>query len=334
MKFYRQVTVSGFPAVALRAGEVEAVVVPSIGMKVTNLRRIRGREWLWRSDQIPLAPPVPGTSYVERADSGGWDECFPTVGPSPLPGAPPGTPELPDHGELWSAGWTSSILERDGRVTLASTALGTLLPYEFYREVTLHADEPVVRFTYRLRHLGDALFPWIWSPHPLFNVQPGTTLELPGVRQVRVDAVHGRDDLKRDDCVGWPLQDPSTGGAGGGDGSRFTMPADGGWAVKIFGDIGPGGRMVLTDPRLGERLELAVDPARVPQVGIWINSRGWAPAGREPYFNLALEPCVGAPDRLDDAVLRWQTAQTLAPGEVREWAVDAWLLEAGEPSAG
>ena len=38
----------------------------------------------------------------------GWDECFPTVGPCPLPGAAPGAPPLPDHGELWGASWTSS----------------------------------------------------------------------------------------------------------------------------------------------------------------------------------------------------------------------------------
>ena len=54
---FRQTTVSGFPAIALRTDELEVVVVPSLGMKLTNLRRPRGREWLWRNDQIPLAPP-------------------------------------------------------------------------------------------------------------------------------------------------------------------------------------------------------------------------------------------------------------------------------------
>ena len=70
---FRQTSVSGFPAVALRSTQVEIVAVPAIGMKLTNLRRLNGREWLWRSDQIPLAPPKPGASYVETADSGGWD---------------------------------------------------------------------------------------------------------------------------------------------------------------------------------------------------------------------------------------------------------------------
>ena len=82
---FRQTTVSGFPAIALRNEEIEVVAIPAIGMKLSNLRRLRGREWLWRSDQIPLALPRPGASYIETADSGGWDECFPTVGPSSLP---------------------------------------------------------------------------------------------------------------------------------------------------------------------------------------------------------------------------------------------------------
>ena len=38
-----------------------------------------GREWLWTSDVIAHQTPIDGASYVETADSGGYDECFPTV---------------------------------------------------------------------------------------------------------------------------------------------------------------------------------------------------------------------------------------------------------------
>ena len=316
---YHQTTVSGFPAVALRSDELEVVAVPSLGMKLTHLRRLRrGREWLWRSDQIPLAFPRPDASYIETADSGGWDECFPTVGPSPLPGAPPGAPPLPDHGELWAAPWTSSVYEHADGITLAGTASGARLPYEFHREVTLDPVAPTVRLRYRLRHTGDAPFPWIWSAHPLLNVQPGSTLSLPGVRQVKLDAVHGRDDLSRDDVVSWPE-------AIGGAPDPFVFPARGGWAVKLFGDVGTDAPITLTDPRAGERLEIRVSVADVPQVGVWINCGGWAPPGRTPYYNLALEPCIGAPDRLLDAVEAWGTAQTLDPGEERRWEVEVTL---------
>jgi galactose mutarotase-like enzyme len=178
----------------------------------------------------------------------------------------------------------------------------------------------VVRFRYRLRHTGDAPFPWIWSAHPLLNVQPGTAITLPGVKQVKLAAVHGREDLAKNEIVSWPA-------AIGGDSERFTFPGNGGWALKAFGDLGPEGRMVLTDPRRGERLEFVVRREEVPQVGLWINCRGWAPPGRTPYYNLALEPCIGAPDHLDLAVREWHTAQTLNPGEEREWSVDVRLLD-------
>jgi galactose mutarotase-like enzyme len=316
---FRQTSVSGFPAVALRSAQVEIVAIPVIGMKLTNLRRLNGREWLWRSDQIPLAPPRPGTSYVETADSGGWDECFPTVGPCPIPGAPAGT-LLPDHGELWSAPWTSSVYDSADGTTLAGWARGTVFPYEFHRTVTLDPEEPVVRLSYALRHTGDTPFPWIWSAHPLLNVQPGSVMELSGVAQVKIAAVHGRKDLNENDVVSWP-------GAIGGDSERFTFPAAGGWAVKLFGDLPGKGRMILTDPRREERLELIVQPDKVPQVGVWINCRGWAPPGRVPYYNLALEPCIGAPDRLDLAVRDWHTAQMLQPGEERSWSVEIRLLD-------
>jgi hypothetical protein len=317
---FRQTTVAGFPAIALRSEQIEVVAVPAIGMKLTHLRRLRGREWLWRSDQVPLAVPHPGASYTETAGSGGWDECFPTVGPSPIPGAPAGTLPLPDGGELWSADWTSSVYEHADGTTLTGTAQGTRLRYDFHREVTLLRGAAAVRLRYRLRHTGVAPFPWIWSPHALFNVQPGTTLELPGVRQVKLDAVHGRDDLSRDDVVSWP-------GAIGGAPGRFALPEAGGWAVKLFGDLGRDGRMVLTDPREGERLEILVDPVAVPQVGVWINLGGWAPEGQMPAYTMALAPCIGAPDRLEDAVLAWGTGQMLAPGEERGWEVVVRLPE-------
>lgn len=315
---FRQTSVSGFPAVALRSSQIEVVAVPAIGMKLTNLRRVNGREWLWRSDQIPLAVPQPGASYVETADSGGWDECFPTVGPCPVPGAPPGVPALPDHGELWSADWTSSVYEHAEGTTLTGVAHGSRFPYEFHRQLTLHPEEPLIRFQYRVRHTGQTPFPWIWSSHPLLNVQAGSELTLPGVHQVKVSAVHGRKDLQENDVVSWP-------GAIGGQADRFVFPDDGGWAVKIFGDVAAEGRMQLTDPRKGERLEFAVRREEVPQVGVWINCRGWAPPGRTPYYNLALEPCIGAPDRLDLALQDWHMAQMLGPGEERRWSLDVWL---------
>lgn len=315
---FRQVNVSGFPAVALRSSDVEIVVVPALGAKITNLRRLPGREWLWRSDQIPLAPPIPGASYVETADSGGWDECFPTVGPCLLPENP--AVLLPDHGELWSAPWETRVYQLTGGTAFTGTVRGTLLPFEFHREIVVDHQDPVVRFHYQLRHLGGRSFPFLWSAHPLFNVQPATTLTMPSVHSVRVDAAHGRPELRGEE-IPWPLD---------GTGGSFVFPEATEFAMKLFGNIGPSGKAILSDPLKGERLEFVIPQQQVPQIGIWINCHGWSPAGKRPYYNLGLEPCIGAPDRLDDAVERWKMAATLHPGEVREWGFEIWLYGDGE----
>jgi len=202
--------------------------------------------------------------------------------------------------------------------TLTGSAPGTVFPYDFHREITLDPQDPVVRFRYRVFNRGDTPFPWIWSSHPLLNVQPGSELTLSGVAQVKLDAVHGRDDLSESDVVSWP-------GAIGGYSDRFTFPETGAWAIKCFGDLTGESTLALTDPRKGERLEMIVRAAEVPQVGVWINCRGWAPVGRQPYYNLGLEPCIGAPDRLDVAVNNWKTAQVLGPGEERTWSVEVRL---------
>lgn len=315
---FRQVYVSGFPGVALRSSDLELVVVPSIGARITNLRRLPGREWLWRNDQIPLAPPVSGTSYGKTGDSGGWDECFPTVSASPIPGNP--GLGLPEHGEIWAAPWQCRVYELAGGTAFTATVEGELLPYEFHREVVVDHQDPVVRFHYRLRHRGSAPFPFLWATYPLFNIQPGTLVTLPSVHAVKVLAAHGRSYSTGQE-IPWPLD------AAGGS---FVCPAGEQFALRLFGDIGPSGRAMLTDPLRGERLEFVIPPDQIPQVGLWINCGGWAPPGRKPYYNLAIEPCIGAPDRLDDAIDRWKLASTLHPGEVREWGFEVRVYRDGE----
>ena len=96
-------TAGEFGFVEIRGGTSRIVCVPALGGKIVDME-IGGRQWLWKSDIIPFAPPQEGASYVETADSGGFDECFPTVAACRIPGWVRGWGgvELPDHGEVWS----------------------------------------------------------------------------------------------------------------------------------------------------------------------------------------------------------------------------------------
>src|SRR5262245_66601559 len=60
----------------LRGGGSRVVIVPALGGKIAQLE-LGGRQWLWTSEAIPYALPDENESYVETADTGGYDECFP-----------------------------------------------------------------------------------------------------------------------------------------------------------------------------------------------------------------------------------------------------------------
>jgi len=321
---FLQTSVSGFPAVSLRNDEMEFVVVPAIGAKITNLRRRRGREWLWRNPDIPIGLPADPlaspTAYVDRADSGGWDECFPTIGATPVPGSPAAGLWLPDHGELWAADWTSRVYDHVGGTTFSSHTCGRALPYEFHREVTLDPAEPLVHFAYRLRHVGGPPFPWIWASHPLLNVRAGSTVALDGVGTVTVIGVTGRDDLVAGQDVPWPLD----------GGTVFRHPGAAGWSAMVFARSSGTGQVTVTDPQVGEQFEMRFSPQEIPQTGVWINAGGWAPPGKTVYTNLGLEPGIGAPDSLANAVDRWRLAPLLHQGEERAWSFSVTLREADD----
>ena len=91
------------------------------------------------------------------------------------------------------------------------------------------------------------------------------------------------------------------------------------YACKIF--LEPNvGKATLRQGQ--DELEVSFDTSEVSHLGVWINNQGWTPFKKErPYMNLAIEPCLGAPDSLSDALGDWKKAQWLEPGEVRSWSI-------------
>jgi len=68
-------------------------------------------------------------------------------------------------------------------------------------------------------------------------------------------------------------------------------------------------------------LRMKWDVSRLPQLAAWMNFGAWAADGGTPYYNLGLEPCIGAQDSLNDAVNRYQLFGALPPHDSKNW----WL---------
>jgi galactose mutarotase-like enzyme len=301
--------------VELRGGDARVVILPSLGGKIAELW-LGGRQWLWQSPVIPLAPGTDGASYVETADSGGFDECFPTVGPCRIPGWVRGVGgvELPDHGELWSQQPQVDVRTTpDGQIARCSWT-GSRMPYRFERSVRVDR-EGGVDLAYAVVNDGHERMPFIWSAHPLFPLSERTRLVFAEGSRLRIYAQHGLELGETRSEHLWPRV------RGGGKSHDFSTPFEVArrYACKLFLDVSDGGAILREDDLA---LRLAWNVNQIPNVGLWINKRGWTPfRDEEPYLNLALEPAIGAPDTLVEALGDWKGAAWLDPGETRRWSL-------------
>ncbi len=306
------------------------VVVPALGGKITELH-LGGRQWLWHNEAIPYRAAAEreradDASYVELADTGGYDECFPTVGRTRL-GTDAGRYAgltLPDHGELWSQRPEIDIETREGVMPRLTTVWrGRRMPYVFARAITIE-KERVVRFDYGVRNEGDVPLPFLWSSHPLFPLTGDTRLELPAGARVRAASAQGIGLAIPGQGDRWPMIHV------GSKRVDFSRPSKVGrrYACKLFIDC-PAGPTSIAVREGRDILRAHFDGTEVPNVGIWINRRGWTPFARgRPYENLGLEPCIGAPDTLGEAMGAWSSAHRLGVGEERTWTI-RWQAEKG-----
>jgi hypothetical protein len=319
-----------FEIVHVNTGAIALAVMPGLGAKISSLRDLRtGREWLWRNPRIPYKRVPHGSSYITEADTGGWDECFPSVSECEYPSPPWKGARIQDHGELWSHAPTFEIEEENDAVTLSAQWEGIALPYLFTRKLWVGAGMARLRVDYAVTNTGDSPVQWIWSAHPLMAIERGMELRVPpGARfnlggALPTDLISQERDLRFPMTVHnpviarnamhsiaaiSPLPPPSAAMAM----KLWSDPLDEGWATLRASD--------------GE-FRLRWDAAQLPQLGIWMNLGAWAGDGGTPYYNLGLEPCIGAQDSLADAVTRYHLFETLPPGGARSW----WLeVELGE----
>ena len=315
-----------FGTVELRGGDARVVIIPALGGKISQLW-FGERQWLWRNPQLPYRAPEAGASYVLTADSGGYDECFPTAGACTLPSLVRGAGgrELPDHGELWSQHpeLTLTTGEAGHRAHLVWT--GERLPYRFERAVVV-TPAGDVRCEYAATNLGALRIPFIWSAHPLLPLTSATRVVLPEGARLRVWAQHGVDLGGAGAEHRWPRL------RSGGQLMDLSVPAGARkrpYACKLFVDLPPG-RQTAHVVEGDAMLTVRFDSAQVPQLGLWINHGGWNPLPKTswlpwrkpaPYRNLGFEPAIGAPDTLTDALGAWERAHWLEAGESRRWTI-------------
>jgi hypothetical protein len=306
-------TTSGFETIELNNGTLALALIPALGCKISQLTDLRnGRQWLWRNPRAPYQRLPHGSAYVPGADTGGWDECFPTVAACVYPSEPWQGAAIQDHGELWSQEPELDIIQTDDVVVFESVWKGVALPYVFERILTVNAHAATCKFEYSVTNTGDAPLDWIWSSHPLLAIEPGMQLLVPASARFNVASGVPRDLFPQRSGLHYPLTIR--------DVDLTTLPdASAKIGMKLWSDPLTEGWATLRAAD-GE-FRMRWDVSQLPQLGIFMNLGAWSPDGGTPNYNLGLEPCIGAQDSLAEAITQYRLFETLAPSSVREWAL-------------
>lgn len=301
----------GFRRVVVGNDVIRCEFMPELGAKLAQIHDLRtGRGWLWRHPRMPYSQVASTASYVDEADTGGWDECFPTVGRCLYPAAPWHDQLLPDHGELWCQTPTWQIDATDAQVVCTSIWHGMALPYRFERRITIDHTH-TVQFDYCVTNHGDADMHWIWCAHPLIALDAGMSLHTP--TNTTFWHTNEAGDFVAESARAIRVSSTTT-----VDLQRLPSHQSG-IAVKLYSETLPAGWVQVIAPN--GCLTMEWDITQVPQLAIWLNAGAWSNDGGSPHYNMGVEPAIGVYDALSDAYTRTTTYATLAAGQQRCWRV-------------
>jgi len=309
-------TYHGFRAVVLENRRLRAVVLPELGAKVWSLvDKAADREVLWHNPRLPPRPVHYGAAYDDWF-CGGWDELFPNDAP-----ATAGGDAYPDHGELWSMPFAWEAAAEAGAVTLTLRRSGVVTNTSVEKRITLRADEPLLRFAYRIANHGPAPLDFLWKLHPALRVSPTARIDLPAGR-VLVD--EGFRDRLGVESFTWPFA-PAPGAAPVD--VREVPPQEAAACDFYYAVELDAGWCALTDRATRAGFGLVFDPAVFRSVWVFGAYGGW-----RGLYTAILEPCTGYPYRLEQAIAQG-TASRLAAGETLETEVTAVLFQGLEQVA-
>ena len=313
---------------ALHGGEASAVLLPALGGKIRDVT-LGGRQWLWHNSRVPFAPVPEGAPFATAGDSGGMDDCFPTIAAGTLPTWVKGGGDLAlaDHGDLWRTAPETTIATAAAGHSATCRWRGERWPWRFERTVHVLPSSQV-RFAYEVQNGGACRLPYLWAAQALFPLTALTRLVLPDGARTRVWMQMGADF----GGVGGEHQWPRVrAGAAVADLTRPATALPQPYACKLFVSL-PASECVIGLAEGESVLEMVVDGRELPFVGVWINRGAWTPfetrrswlpwkRAMPGYSNVGLGPCRGAPDALTEAVGSWDSAAWLDSGAAARWSV-------------
>jgi galactose mutarotase-like enzyme len=277
-----------------------ATVLPEKGAEVRSLlHRPSGTELLF---QAPWELPRPGSGGHAFLESyaGGWQELFPNCG-DPSAG-------LPFHGEAATLPWEC---ERDGDALRCSVRT-RLTPFRLDR--AMRVDDGRLLLDETVTNEGAEPAHFVWGHHLVLGapfLERGCTIDVPA-RTIETIAEMWEDTarLEPGQHSEWPHARLRAGGTV--DLRAVPGPEAGSHDDVYLTDL-DAGRIAVTNPRLGLRVDVAFDPGIFRWVILWQPYGGAHELPLTGAYALGIEPWVS----------QLPLAEAVAAGEAIELAAGA-----------
>ena len=299
-------------------------ILPEMGAKITHITRKKsGTEFLKQPKKVLDKTRLPkyGQEFLPPY-AVGFDECFPNISPSVYKHESGRKIYLPDHGELWSQSW---MFERISDEEIKFWMDGVQLDYRFYKTIKLKGSS--IKILYEVENWGDSIIEYIWSSHPLLEIQKGDKLVLPEeVTEVVVNGTQRHDNRKTEKLIEWPEL------YGSPHGVHFdeVLPPSSKFAGKFFTDRLQSGFAGIYRVESDESILFRFDTEKIPYLGIWLCYGGWPESSQQKDYTVALEPCSSRPDSLNEAI-KWGEQKSIRPKDISTWELEI-LIHDGQPN--
>ncbi|MEJ2051031.1 MAG: hypothetical protein P8Y60_14540 [Calditrichota bacterium] len=286
---------------------------------VDLMRKETGTQFLLQPVRDYSAAWLPhyGANYFDY-EPGGFDDCFPTITASTCPirkgTGQSATIHFPGFGELWSLPWDYHISEESIHLAIR----GVRFDYEFSKTIRLLAS--TIQIEYRLINFSGEPLPYIWSAHPLLEIQGGSRILLDkNVEAVMLEWASLEDIGKSGDILPWPwLSDRHD------TNHAVSSSCEDTFAMKLYTQAQATGYCGYERADTSEKLLFEFDPPEIPYVGIsWgYNDRIGQTGNCHPL--LSIQPSRGRPDSLQMACERHEHTILKAFG-MDEWSLNISL---------
>lgn len=295
---------NGLRALVLDNPALQVVIFPEVGAKVYSIiHKPSDTNLLWHHPRN-MPRQIPYGSLFDDTWCGGWDEILPSTEACEYRGE-----KLPDMGELWALPWDWHDVDTDdGSACVYTGVSAAILPLRYERWLRLDADQPVIHLRYRITNVGLTPLEMIWGIHPMLNISPDHRIDLPPAKCI-VGRSSGPTLGEMAQHYDWPVLPTPQGNV---DVSRIqpyeTNVFGGHYATELQGHW-----FALTDTTKELGIGMAYPGDVFRALWLWQVYGGW-----RGLYHLAIEPWVGYPVRLDQAIAAGRY-RTLQPGQPLEY---------------